>query len=176
MFDICPNALLDAAMAADDDRRELIGAALSGLVSEMRERVGVQRCTLRLDVEQDYFPVVYESRLDGVRTLVGDREVSLKGQPVVEAILGGIEQVIQPDCASASDDPKFQAMLASYGGMGAQIVTPVRAGERLLGIISLHHLGGPREWSDRELAIPRDGADLVARLIGDALPLPAGSA
>jgi GAF domain-containing protein len=119
---------------------------------------------------------VYESRLDGVRTLVGDQEVSLKGQPVVEAILGGIEQVIQPDCASASDDPKFQAMLASYGGMGAQIVTPVRDRERLLGIISLHHLGGPREWSDRELAIPRDGADLVARIAGDALPLAAGSA
>lgn len=162
-------------MAAGEDRTQLIGAALDRLVSEMRERVGVDRCTLRLAVEQEYFPVVYESRLDGVRTLVGDQEVSLKGQPVVEAILGGIEQVIQPDCASASDDPKFQAMLASYGGMGAQIVTPVRDGERLLGIISLHHLGGPRAWSDRELAIPRDGADLVARLVGDALPLPAGS-
>ena len=44
--------------------------------------------------------------------------------------------------------------------MGAQIVTPVREGERLLGIISLHHMGGPREWSERELAIPKDGADL----------------
>lgn len=163
-------------MSDGEDRGELIGAALDGLVREMRERVGVGRCTLRLDVEQDYFPVVYESRLDGVRTLIGDQEVSLKGQPVVEAILGGIEQVIQPDCASASDDPRFQAMLASYGGMGAQIVTPVRDGERLLGIISLHHLGGPREWSERELAIPRDGADLVARIAGDALPLPAGPA
>ena len=67
-------------------------------------------------------------------------------------------------------------MLASYGGMGAQIVTAVRDGERLLGIISLHHLGGPREWSERELEIPRDGADLVVRIAGDALPLPAGSA
>jgi GAF domain-containing protein len=164
---------VDAAIASKDERARLIGAALAALVAEMRERVGVERCTLRLDVEQDYFPVVYESRLDGVRTLIGDQEVSLKGQPVVEAILGGIEQVIQPDCASASDDQKFQAMLASYGGLGAQVVTSVRDAERLLGIISLHHLGGPREWSDRDLAIPRDGADLVARLIGDALPLPA---
>jgi GAF domain-containing protein len=163
-------------MTVGDDRGQLIGAALDGLVSEMRERVGVQRCTLRLDVAEEYFPVVYESRLDGVRTLVGDKQVSLKGQPVVEAILGGIEQVIQPDCAAASDDPAFQRMLISYGGMGAQIVTPVRDGERLLGIISLHHLGGPREWSHRELAIPRDGAELVARIVGDELPLPAGTA
>jgi GAF domain-containing protein len=163
-------------MTVGDDRGQLIGAALDGLVSEMRDRVSVERCTLRLDVEEDYFPVVYEARLDGVRTLIGDHEVSLQGQPVVEAILGGIEQVIQPDCAGASDDPAFQRMLISYGGMGAQIVTPVRDGERLLGIISLHHLGGPREWSDRELAVPRDGAELVARIVGDALPLPAGTA
>jgi GAF domain-containing protein len=163
-------------MSDGEDRGRLIGAALDGLVRELRERVGVERCTLRLDVEQDYFPVVYESRSDTVRTLIGDQQVSLKGQPVVEAILGGIEQVIQPDCASASDDPKFHAMLASYGGMGAQIVTPVREGERLLGIISLHHIGSPREWSERELAIPKDGAELVARIVGDALPLPAGSA
>jgi GAF domain-containing protein len=162
-------------MTVGDDRGQLIGAALDGLVSEMRERVSVERCTLRLDVAEDYFPVVYEARLDGVRTLIGDQEVSLQGQPVVEAILGGIEQVIQPDCAAASDDPAFQRMLVSYGGMGAQIVTPVRDGERLLGIISLHHLGGPREWSDRELAIPRDGAELVARIVGDALPLPVGT-
>ena len=162
-------------MTVGDDRGHLMGAALDGLVSEMRERVSVERCTLRLDVAEDYFPVVYEARLDGVRTLIGDQEVSLQGQPVVEAILGGIEQVIQPDCAAASDDPAFQRMLVSYGGMGAQIVTPVRDGERLLGIISLHHLGGPREWSDRELAIPRDGAELVARIVGDALPLPAGT-
>ncbi|HET6867033.1 MAG TPA: GAF domain-containing protein, partial [Solirubrobacteraceae bacterium] len=91
--------------------------------------------------------------------------VSLQGQPVVEAILAGAEQVVQPDTAVASDDPAFQAMLAHYGGMGAQIVTPVREGTALLGIISLHHLGSPREWSERELALPRGGADLVRRLI-----------
>jgi GAF domain-containing protein len=162
-------------MTAADDRGLLLAVALDRLVAEMRERVGVERCTLRLDVEGDYFPVVYESRLDDVRTLIGDQEVSLRGQPVVAAILGGIEQVIQSDSDAASDDPAFRRMLVSYGGMGAQIVTPVRAGDRLLGIISLHHLGGPREWSEREMALPRAGAELVARLVQDELPLPAGS-
>ena len=132
-------------MTVGDDRGQLIGAALDGLVSEMRERVGVERCTLRLDVEEDYFPVVCEARLDGVRTLIGDQEVSLKGQPVVEAILGGIEQVIQPDCAGASDDPAFQRMLISYGGMGAQIVTPVRDSRPAAG----DHLPAPPRRSPR---------------------------
>jgi GAF domain-containing protein len=57
-------------------------------------------------------------------------------------------------------------MLEHYGGLGAQIVTPVREGERLLGIISLHHLGGPREWAERELSLARAGAQLAACLIG----------
>jgi hypothetical protein len=54
-------------MSDGEDRGGLISAALDGLVREMRERVGLERCTLRLDVEQDYFPVVYESRSDSVR-------------------------------------------------------------------------------------------------------------
>lgn len=158
MFDIRP-------MTDHDEFLLLRATALDALVAALREQVGVDRCTLRLEVEGEYFPVVHESLSAGTGTLIGDRKVSLQGQPVVEAILGGAVQVVQPDCASASDDPAFQAMLGHYGGMGAQIVTPVRDGDKLLGIISLHHLGSPREWSDRELALPRAGADLVRRLV-----------
>lgn len=158
MFDI-------RAMTDYDEYLQLRAAALDAVVAALREQVGVDRCTLRLEVEGEYFPVVHESLSAGTGTLIGDRKVSLQGQPVVEAILAGAEQVVQPDCAAASDDPAFQAMLGHYGGMGAQIVTPVRHGTELLGIISLHHLGGPREWSERELALPRAGAALVRRLV-----------
>jgi GAF domain-containing protein len=158
MFDI-------RAMTDHDELLLLRAASLDAIVAALREQVGVDRCTLRLEVEGEYFPVVYESRTPGTGSLIGDRKVSLQGQPVVEAILGGAEQVVQPDCASASDDPAFQAMLGHYGGLAAQIVTPVRDGTALLGIISLHHLGSPREWSERELALPRAAADLVRLLI-----------
>jgi GAF domain-containing protein len=153
-------------MTDDDDILRLRAAALDAIVAALREQVGVDRCTLRLDVAGEYFPVVHEALTPGTGSLIGDRKVSLQGQPVVEAILGGAEQVVQPDCASASDDPAFQAMLGHYGGLAAQIVTPVREDTTLVGIISLHHLGGPREWSERELALPRAGADLVRRLLG----------
>ena len=125
----------------------LRGAAFDAIVGALREQVGVDRCTLRLDVDGEYFPVVHESLTPGTGTLIGERKVSLQGQPVVDAILAGAEQVVQPDCAAASEDPAFQAMLAHYGGLAAQIVTPARDGAELLGIISLHHLGSPREWS-----------------------------
>lgn len=147
----------------------LRGAALETIVSSLRAVVGVDRCTLRLDVPGEYFPVVHESRNARARTLIGDREVSLQGQPVVEAILSGAEQVVQPDTATASEDPAFQAMLQRYGGLGAQIVTPVREHGSLIGIISLHHLGGPREWSKDEKNAAFDAAELVRRLVaGDA--------
>lgn len=160
MFDI-------RAMTDQDEYLQLRAAALDAIVATLREQVGVDRCTLRLEVEGEYFPVVHESRTPGTGSLIGDRKVSLQGQPVVEAILGGAEQVVQPDCASASDDPAFQAMLGHYGGLAAQIVTPVREGPTLLAIISLHHLGSPRGWSERELALPRAGADLVRRLVAE---------
>jgi GAF domain-containing protein len=92
-------------------------------------------------------------------------QLSLQGQPVVDAIVAGAEQVVQEDSPTASDAPAFQAMLIRYGGLGAQIVTPVREGASLLGIISLHHLGGPRHWSEEELALARAGVDVVRWLI-----------
>ncbi len=144
--------------------------ALEAIVSALRASVGVNRCTLRLDVAGEYFPVVHESRTTDAGTLIGDREVSLQGQPVVEAILGGATQVVQPDTATASEDPAFQAMLAHYGGLGAQIVTPVRDQGKLLGIISLHHLGGSREWSRGERETALDAAELVRRLIAAGDP------
>jgi GAF domain-containing protein len=100
--------------------------------------------------------------------LIADTEVSLKGQPVVVALTSGEPQVVQHDSAAASDDPAFQRMLSSYGGMGAQIVTAVRVDGALLGIISLHHLGGTRTWSDAEIALASDAAALVARMLLDA--------
>lgn len=154
-------------MTADPAYEELRAAALDAIVVSLHEAVAVDRCTLRLEVTGEYFPVIHESLAGSARTLIGDRTVSLRGQPVVDAILAGAEQVIQPDTASASDDSAFQDMLVRYGGLGAQIVTPVRQDERLLGIISLHHLGGPRVWSRPELGRALAAAELVRRLVTD---------
>jgi GAF domain-containing protein len=157
-------------MTAESGPEQLRAAALEAIISSLREAVVVDRCTLRLEVVGDFYPVVHESRRSSAATLIGDRSVSLQGQPVVEAILAGVEQVVQPDTATASDDPAFRRMLVRYGGLGAQIVTPAREGGRLLGIISLHHLGGPREWSPDELTLARAAAELVARLLADRSP------
>lgn len=126
----------------------------------------IGRCTLRREREGETFPVVHESLAPGVGSLIGDRSVDLKGQPVVRVLTESGSQVVQDDCRTAFDDEAFQRMLDAYGGLGAQIVTPVHVDDRLVAIISLHHLGGPRRWTDGETELAREAADLVGRILG----------
>ena len=88
----------------------------------------------------------------------------LPTQPVVREMERG-RQVIQDDCASAYDDPAFQAMLATYGGLRAQIVTPIQVAGRLEAILSLHQLGAPRHWADDEIAAASAAADRLQELL-----------
>ena len=156
-------------MDIESELRALRGAALQALVDRQLAAFEVGRCTLRLDDPRDPFAVAYEARREGVRTLIDDQEVSLAGQPVVETILGERRQVVQHDSRAAHDDRAFQQMLDSYGNMGAQIVTPVVIGGAVHGIISLHHLGGPRRWSDEETALAERAAALVADVLDETV-------
>ncbi len=76
-------------------------------------------------------------------------------------------QVVQDDCATASDDPAFHRMRETYGGLAAQIVTPVLPDGEVAAIVSLHQLGSPRHWTERrDRGVPRGrrprgGADLM---------------
>lgn len=144
---------------------ELVDSTLQRIVDWLREAFDVDRTTLRRAVPDDFYPVVVEARTQRARTLIGDTEVDLRGQPVVRVLSEDRAQVVQHDSRTAFDDPAFQRMLASYGGLGAQIVTPVHLDGALVGIISIHHLGGPRRWSDGEVALARDAAAVVAGVL-----------
>ena len=143
----------------------LRAAALQGLVGHLREAFDVGRCTLRLEHPDELFPVVHEACDAGVGSLIGDRTVDLRGQPVVEALTSGTGQVVQDDSAAASDDPAFQRMLVAYGGMAAQIVTAVRPDGELRGIISLHDLRAPRAWTAEEAEVARRAAVLAGAIL-----------
>jgi len=74
-------------------------------------------------------------------------------------------QVVQDDCRAAFADPAFQRMLEAYGGLAAQIVTPVQVGERLAAIVSLHQLGAPREWTADEIELAAGAGERVRGLL-----------
>jgi GAF domain-containing protein len=138
---------------------------IDSILGDLLRSVGASRVTLRQDLPGEYaFPVTHEALAPGVASLVDERTVDLRNQPVVRELMRG-RQVVQPDCRTAFDDPAYQRMLERYGGLAAQVVTPISLGERLTAIVSLHQLGTPRAWTDAEVAACTSTADRVAQLL-----------
>ena len=140
-------------------------ATLDDVLDELREATGASRVTLRRDVPGGSpFPVVAESLAPGVGSLRDEQSVHLPTQPVVLEVQRG-RQVVQDDCASASSDPAFHAMLAAFGGLAAQIVTPVLRDGQVAAILSLHQLGTTRRWTEDEVAAASWAAERVGALL-----------
>jgi len=138
---------------------------LEAVLDHLLVTTGASRVTLRRDVPGDYpFPVVEEACAPGVASLRDERSVDLPTQPVVLEIQKG-NQVVQHDARASFDDPAFQRMLEVYGGLAAQIVTPVVVDGAVRAIVSLHQLGAPRTWSDDEVALATATAERVKELL-----------
>jgi GAF domain-containing protein len=135
------------------------------VVDELLVATGASRCTLRRDVPGDYFPVTHEALAPGVSPIREERTTDLRRAPVVRELLETGRQVVQDDCASTFRDPAFQRMLDAYGGLAAQIVTPVFVDGRLVAIVSLHQLGAPRRWSDDERVLAAEAGERVQALL-----------
>jgi 2-dehydropantoate 2-reductase len=145
--------------------RALEQGTIESLLGELRVALRADRVTLRQDVPGDYaFPVTVEALGAGVGSLRDERTVDLRTQPVVALLRRG-EQVVQDDTRGAFDDPAFHRMLDTYGGLAAQIVTPIFGDGRLEAIVSVHALGKPRAWSDEDTAACRRAADRVRDLL-----------
>jgi len=151
--------------AVQDFQPEDEGPALTAAIEGLLTATGASRVTLRQDLPGEYrFPVTHEALAPGVASLRDERSVDLPNQPVVAELLAG-RQVVQEDCRTAYDDPDFQRMLDAYGGLAAQIVTPIFDGARLAAIVSLHELKGPRVWTSDEIDAATRTAQEVAKLL-----------
>lgn len=148
----------------------LADAAVQAILDRLREALCAQRCTLRQNLLAAYaFPVAYESRAEGVGPLYGDFTIVQTGQPVIEKLLAERRQVVQNDTRSASSDPAFLTMLEHYGGLRAQVVTPIFGSAGLQAVLSVHDLTGPRSWTAGETALAQTAANLIEQLLA---PLP----
>lgn len=135
--------------------------ALEAIVERLLAESGASRVTLRQDVPGKYvFPVTHEALVPGAGSLMEERTVDLRTQPVVGELERG-RQVVQNDSRAANDDPAFQQMLFTYGGLSAQIVTPILRDERLVAIVSVHELRGPRVWTAEEIEAAAVAAEEV---------------
>jgi GAF domain-containing protein len=140
-------------------------STLEDVLRDLLDTTRASRVTLRRDVPGETpYPVVAEVLAPGVGSLRNERTVHLPSQPVVLEVTRG-RQVVQDDSAAAHDDPAFQRMLEAYGGVAAQVVTPVVRNGRLEAILSLHQLGAPRHWTDDEIAAAARAAERVRELL-----------
>jgi hypothetical protein len=131
---------------------------LDAILADLLAQTRASRVTLRQDVAGEYaFPVTHEALAPGVGPLRGERTVDLRTQPVAIEVAAG-RQVVQDDSAAAYDDPAFQRMREVYGGLAAQIVTPVIVDGRVAGIV-------PRRWSDDEVEACRAAAERLASIL-----------
>jgi GAF domain-containing protein len=137
---------------------------IDAILGELLSATGASRVTLRRDVPGDVFPVTDEALADGTPSIKGVATPDMAKQPVVLQVQQG-RQVVQDDCLAASEEPHFQEMLELYGGLRAQIVTPVVEDGRVVAIVSLHQLGRTRHWSEDEIEAASETARRVGELV-----------
>ena len=138
--------------------------AIDKILGELLAATGASRVTLRRDVAGDVFPVTNEVLTEGAQSIAEVATPDMARQPVVLQVQQG-RQVVQDDCLAASEEPHFREMLELYGGLRAQIVTPVVEDGRVAAIVSLHQTGRTRHWSADEI----EAATETARRVGELL-------
>lgn len=142
-----------------------MSASIESILDDLLARTGASRVTLRQDVPGDYaFSVTHEALAPGAPSLRDERTVDLRAQPVVRRLVQG-EQVVHADSRAAYDDSSYQRMLEVYGGLAAQIVTPVLVDGALTAIVSLHQLGAPRRWTDEDAELCAAAAERIRALL-----------
>lgn len=140
-------------------------AEIQDLLAALVEELGVQRATLRLPAADSVFPIAYEHCAPGAESIRTTPRLDMSRQPVVLKMQAGASQVVEDDCATATDDPVYHEMREMFGGLKAQIVTANRddSGE-IIGLLSVHDLTAPRSWTADEKARARAVADRLKEL------------
>jgi GAF domain-containing protein len=139
-------------------------AEIDAILGELLTATGASRVTLRQDLPGEVFPVTHEVLANGAPPIKGLATPDMARQPVVLQVQQG-RQVVQEDCEAASDEPHFREMLELYGGLRAQIVTPIVRNDRVAAIVSLHQLGRTRRWTEEDIAAASRTAEKVGELL-----------
>ncbi len=134
------------------------------ILEDLRAKTGANRVTLRQEVPGDVFPVTHEAFGDGALPIKSVATPDMARQPVVLQVQQG-KQVVQDDCRAASNEPHFRTMLELYGGLRAQIVTPVVRDGRVVAIVSVHQLERTRHWTDEETAAACQAVERIGALL-----------
>ena len=148
----------------ETDRRNIdgrFGLVLKNLLSS----TNASRTTLRLDVPDELFPVAAEARAPGIDSIKGDSSFDLRTAPSSKFVLEHQKMLIQNDCVDSEYAPPPE--FVEVYGVRAQMLGPVTAAGRLVGIISVHYVPSAREWSDEDVKALETAVNDVHELLRD---------
>jgi GAF domain-containing protein len=138
------------------------------ILEELRRATGAGRTTLRLEQPDGDFPVVAEALAPGVRSIRGDRGIAIRESATFSFLDHERRLLIVNDCRVS--DPPTPSQLMDLYGVRAEMLAPLVDGELIVGIVSVHVTGEPREWSPTEIRALERAAGLLREAIATAPP------
>lgn len=144
-----------------EDLRTALTAIADGLRSELR----ASRVTIRLANDEAEFPVVAEARNPGVQTLFGATEIDARAGATFRFVERELRPVVQDDISrhNLAPPPGFSTRY----GTRAQMLAPIVAHGKLVGVVSVHQVNAPRRWSRSDLAVLERAAASAQRVAAD---------
>ena len=146
-------------------------APIQEILEDLLRAADASRTTLRLDLsDQDagLDAVVAEALAPGVRSLRDDTSIrNLRGTSTVRFLEEQRRPLVQNDCLA--DDLAPPPELIELYGVRAQMLAPIVPEGRLAGVISVHYVPGPRQWSAEDIAALREAAERVQRELDAAV-------
>ena len=141
------------------------------ILEDLLVSTGASRTTLRLDLpnhDAGLDEVVAEALAPGVRSTRGNTSIrNLRDSPPIRFLEEQRTPLVQEDCSRA--DPAPPPELIELYGVRAQMLAPIVREGRLAGVISVHYVPGPRQWSAEDIAALREAAERVQRELDAAV-------
>ncbi len=135
------------------------------IMEDLLRSTDASRTTLRLDLpdQDDGFDVVAaEALAPGVRSISDDTSIrNLRDAATVRFLEDQRRPLVQNDCSADGLAPPSE--LIERHGVRAQMLAPLVREGRLIGVISVHYVPGPRAWSAEDVAALREAAERVQR-------------
>ena len=140
-------------------------APFQEILQDLLVSTGASRTTLRLDLpDQDagLDTVAAEALALGIRSMRDDTSIrNLRGASTVRFLEEQRRPLVQNDCLA--DDLAPPSELIELYGVRAQMLAPIVRDDRLIGVISVHYVPGPRDWRAEDVAALQEATERVQR-------------
>lgn len=139
------------------------------ILTELLQKTGAMRVTLRLDVPGMNSPCAGEVAADGVASISMDNSLDQRGAATASWVADNRQVLVQPDVHQAESPPP-QALIDAYG-VHAQMLAPVVingpwATGDLAGWVSVHS-AVTRPWSPDDIAAITTAAEAAGQRLAE---------